>query len=172
MQDTKPRKILVTAASEHGSTKEIAEVIVDRLSLYGHQVTLKSPANVHAIESYDAVVVGSAVYMTHWMEEAREFTKRFASRLREVPLWAFSVGLSGVLKGNVKDPSRIGPVLLSIEPIDHTTFAGELDPAKLNMRERTIARLGGAVEGDYRDMDLVRRWADEIVKYLDKHPGE
>ena len=170
MSNTKSMKILVTAASEHGSTKEIAEVIVDRLTSHGHLVTFKSPANVHSVDKYDAVIVGSAVYMTQWMEEARDFTKRFASRLREVPLWAFSVGLSGVLKGNVKDPSRVGPVLLSIEPIDHTTFAGRLSPAKLNLRERTIARLGGAIEGDYRDMETVRRWADSIAEYLAEHP--
>ena len=78
-------------------------------------------------------------------------------------MWAFSVGLSGLPQGKVSDPLRIGPVLLAIDPEDHVTFAGRFDPSKLSLRERSIAKLGGATEGDYRDWDEVRQWADAIA---------
>ena len=81
-------------------------------------------------------------------------------------MWAFSVGLSGLPKGKVSDPMRIGPVLLAIDPEDHMTFAGRFDPSKLSLRERSIAKLGGASEGDYRNWDEVRAWADAIATSL------
>ena len=76
------------------------------------------------------------------------------------------MGLSGLPKGKVSDPTRIGPVLLVIDPEDHVTFAGRFDPSRLSLRERSIARLGGASEGDYRDWDEVRQWADAIATSL------
>ena len=86
----------------------------------------------------------------------------FSKQLREKHLWAFSVGLSGVPGGNVVDPVRVGPVLLRINPIDETTFAGRLEPRELSLRERSVARLGGAQEGDYRDWDEIRRWSRSV----------
>ena len=104
--------------------------------------------------------------MTKWTPQAVDFTERFRDVLRARPVWAFSVGLSGLPKGKVADPMRIGPVLLAIDPEDHMTFAGRFDPSKLSLRERSIAKLGGATEGDYRDWDEVRQWADAIATSL------
>lgn len=159
-------KILLTCSSRHGSTDDVAGVIAERLRAAGLDVTVAKPEDVTDVSGYDAFVLGSAVYMTHWTEEAVDFTKRFAEELRNHPVWAFSVGLSGLPKGKVSDPHRIGPVLLSIDPEDHVTFAGRFDPSKLSLRERTIARMGGASEGDFRDFDVVREWADSIATTL------
>lgn len=159
-------KILLTCSSRHGSTDEVAGVIAERLRAAGLDVTVAKPEDVTDVSGYDAFVLGSAVYMTHWTEEAVDFTKRFAEELRNHPVWAFSVGLSGLPKGKVSDPHRIGPVLLSIDPEDHVTFAGRFDPSRLSLRERTIARMGGASEGDFRDFDAVRTWADSIATTL------
>lgn len=159
-------KILLTCSSRHGSTDDVAGVIAERLRAAGLDVTVAKPEDVTDVSGYDAFVLGSAVYMTHWTEEAVDFTKRFAEELRNHPVWAFSVGLSGLPKGKVSDPHRIGPVLLSIDPEDHVTFAGRFDPSRLSLRERTIARMGGASEGDFRDFDAVRTWADSIATTL------
>lgn len=161
-------KILLAVASKHGSTEQVAEVIAKVLGERGHEVTLSDPAQVESLDGYEAVVLGSAVYMTAWMDSAREFAKRFAHQITELPLWAFSVGLSGVPRGNAQDPARVGPMLLQIQPIDYRTFSGKLDPSDLNLRERTIARLGGALEGDYRDFEEVSAWANSIADHLAK----
>ena len=76
------------------------------------------------------------------------------------------MGLSGVPEDKVQDPSRVGPVLLNIDPQEYVTFPGRLDPEELSMRERTVARLGGAVEGDFRDDQLVRDWAQKVIKEI------
>lgn len=159
-------KILLTSSSKHGSTDEVAAVIAERLRAAHIDVETKRPEDVDSVDEYDAFVLGSAVYMTTWMPEAVDFTTRFHDVLRARPVWAFSVGLSGLPKGKVSDPTRIGPVLLAIDPEDHVTFAGCFDPSKLSLRERSIAKLGGATEGDYRDWDEVRQWADAIATSL------
>ena len=159
-------KILLTSSSKHGSTDEVAAVIAERLRASKIDVDIQRPEDVDSVDGYDAFILGSAVYMTKWTQEAVDFTRRFHEPLKARPVWAFSVGLSGLPKGKVSDPMRIGPVLLAIDPEDHVTFAGRFDPSKLSLRERSIARLGGASEGDYRDWDQVRQWADAIATSL------
>ena len=159
-------KILLTSSSKHGSTDEVAAVIAERLRASKIDVDIQRPEDVDGVDGYDAFILGSAVYMTKWTQEAVDFTRRFHEPLKARPVWAFSVGLSGLPKGKVSDPMRIGPVLLAIDPEDHVTFAGRFDPSKLSLRERSIARLGGAAEGDYRDWDEVRQWADAIATSL------
>ena len=159
-------KILLTSSSRHGTTDEVAAVIAEQLRAAGLDVVQARPEDVADGEGYDAFVLGSAVYMTRWTDEAVDFTRRFSGALRSHPVWAFSVGLSGLPKGKIADPNRIGPVLLSIEPEDHITFSGRFDPGSLNVRERTIARLGGATEGDFLDLDAVRAWGASIAATL------
>ena len=141
-------------------------MIAERLRAAHIDVETKRPEDVDSVEEYDAFILGSAVYMTTWMPQAVDFTERFRDVLRARPVWAFSVGLAGLPKGKVSDPMRIGPVLLAIDPEDHMTFAGRFDPSRLSLRERSIAKLGGATEGDYRDWDEVRQWADAIATSL------
>ena len=104
-------KILLTASSRHGATDEVAAVIAEQLRAAGLEVDHTRPEDVADVEGYDAFVLGSAVYMTRWTEEAVDFTRRFSSALRDRPVWAFSVGLSGLPKGKIADPYRIGPAI-------------------------------------------------------------
>lgn len=159
-------KILLTSSSRHGATDEVAGAIAERLRASGIDVDRARPEDVTSVEGYDAFVIGSAIYMTRWTDEAVDFTERFHRALIAHPVWAFSVGLSGLPKGRVADPRRIGPVLLSMDPKDHITFPGRFDPGALNVRERTIARLGGATEGDFLDLDAVRAWGASIAATL------
>lgn len=162
-------KVLVTASSRHGATAEIAEAVSAEISRNGFDVELKPPGDVETLEGYDAVVMGSAVYMTQWTESARAFISRFTKQLRELPVWAFSCGLSGVPNGEAQDPRRVGPALLQINAIDHQTFKGRMEFTNLNLRERSIARMGSAPEGDYREWDKIRAWARQIVEDLKEH---
>lgn len=60
-------KVLVTVATRHGSTAEIADVIVRVLHLRGLDADEVHPGSVHDISGYDAVVLGSAVYAGRWL---------------------------------------------------------------------------------------------------------
>lgn len=156
-------RILVVWASRHGATKEVAETVAEELRDAGIDVTLKEASKVDSIDEYGGLVLGSAVYMTQWEASMRRLLSKFKKQMLTKELWAFSVGLSGVQTGVPKDPVRVGPVLLRIQPRSYKTFAGRLQPRELSLRERSIARLGGAVEGDFRNWDEIRGWAKEVA---------
>src|SRR4051794_9657417 len=87
--------VLVTFASKHGSTAEIAERIAETLSTCGLQVDCMEAGEVESLAGYDAVILGSAVYMRRWRREARKFLHRFADDLAQRPFWVFSSGPVG-----------------------------------------------------------------------------
>lgn len=161
-------RILVTASSKHGATSETADAIARRLHDRGHETVRMRPEEVLSLEGIDAVVVGSAVYMLQWIDEAYDFVERFSDELALLPVWAFSVGMNGVPKHAPQDPARIGPVLTRVSAAEHKIFPGRLRPSLLSLRERTVVRLAGAVEGDFRDWEAVDGWADSIADALEK----
>jgi menaquinone-dependent protoporphyrinogen oxidase len=55
--------MLVSAASRHGATAEIAQAIGQALSEQGLTVAVIPPRDVRGLDGYDAVIIGSAVYM-------------------------------------------------------------------------------------------------------------
>lgn len=154
--------ILVTASSKHGSTDEVADAIARRLETAGHAVDRIAPDDVESVDSYDAVVCGSPVYILQWMDGAHHFMERFSAQLKDKPVWAFSVGMNGVPKHAPQDATRIGPLLTRIKARDVHMFAGRYKPSLLTLRERSVARLAGVVEGDFRDWGEVEKWADSI----------
>ena len=158
--------ILVTAASKHGATDEVADAIAKRIEASGITVDRLAPADVTSVADYDAVVVGSAVYILQWMPEAHDFMERFKDELPAGRVWAFSVGMNGVPKHSRQDGSRVGPLLTHVKCRDLHTFAGRYKPSLLSLRERSVARLAGVVEGDFRDWDAINAWADGIAAQL------
>jgi menaquinone-dependent protoporphyrinogen oxidase len=93
-------KVLVTAASKHGATAEIVATIGEVLGgEQGLDATVVPPEEVSAVDGYDAVVLGSAVYAGHWMAAAKELVDRAGSALAGKPVWLFSSGPGGVLPG-------------------------------------------------------------------------
>ena len=74
-------RILVTVASRHGATAEIGEKIGSILRDAGHDVVVEPPQAVAALDGFDAVVLGSAVYAGRWIDDARRFAERHHARL-------------------------------------------------------------------------------------------
>ena len=106
--------ILVTAASKHGATDEVADAIAKRIEASGITVDRLAPADVTSFADYDAVIVGSATYILQWMPEAHDFMERFKDQLPVGQVWAFSVGMNGVPKHSKQDGSRVGPLLTQV----------------------------------------------------------
>jgi menaquinone-dependent protoporphyrinogen oxidase len=65
-------RVLVTAATRHGATEEIAAAIGEVLAGRGLDPTVAAPEQVKGVDGDDAVVLGSAVYAGHWLKPARE----------------------------------------------------------------------------------------------------
>lgn len=88
--------ILVAVASKHGSTREIAQVIADELRTAHLAVDLQDAGAVGDIAGYDAVILGSAVYMGSWLPDAHsELAQRHHAALATLPVWVFSSGPLG-----------------------------------------------------------------------------
>ena len=88
-------KVLVCVASKYGATSEIAQAVADVLAERGCEDTVLPPPEVGAVEEFDAVVLGSAVYMGQWLKPARELVEHQAAALVARPTWLFSSGAAG-----------------------------------------------------------------------------
>jgi menaquinone-dependent protoporphyrinogen oxidase len=159
-------KVLVTSASRHHATHEIAEAIAGALCERGVPAEARPIEQVTGVTEYRAVVLGSAVYMNRWLGEARRFAQIHASELSSVPVWLFS---SGPL-GDADHPIPPGeaadiPVLRRLTRAkDHRTFGGRLEMKHLHFAERATARMMHAPDGDSRDWDAIDSFAGEIAE--------
>ena len=74
-------RVLVASASRHHGTREIAEVIATGLIRRGLEAEAVPVERVTNLSGFDAVVLGSAVYMGRWLGTARRFAQIHASAL-------------------------------------------------------------------------------------------
>jgi menaquinone-dependent protoporphyrinogen oxidase len=157
--------VLVTCASKHGATTEIAEALGRELCARGIDADVIRAEEVDGVGSYDAVVLGSAVYMGRWLPAARAIADVYADELAMRPTWLFS-------SGPVGDPPRpqeapdLGDLVERVHAHEHRVFPGRLSRANLSFGERGIARLIKVEDGDYRDWDDVAAFADDVARAL------
>ncbi len=164
-------KVLVTAASRHNSTREIAAAIADGLNQRGLDAEtrpIEELGALHDLDGYDALVLGSAIYMGRWLPEARRFAQVHASALCMMPVWLFSSGPLGSAEHPVPagEPADV-PVLMRLtRAVGHRTFFGRLEMSHLHFSERTVARAIHAPHGDCRDWEAIDAWAGELTDEL------
>ncbi|MEV5965971.1 flavodoxin domain-containing protein [Kribbella sp. NPDC051952] len=156
------RKVLVAYASKMGATAGIAEVISDELRERGHEVDVLDVTQVRTVEPYDAVVLGSAIYLRRWRPEARQFLKRCADELRTRQVWLFHSGPVGPDKDQDQEmPPAVRRLAREIGATPAVTFAGRLEPATAKgFLARHLAT--GNMSGDSRDWTKIRAWAADI----------
>lgn len=163
--------VLVTAASKHGATREIAEQIARALDQGGVSAEFVDIDEVSDLSSYDAYVVGSGIYLGNWLKDARRFIETNAAELAQRPTWLFA---SGSIVGEppvADDPDALRPGLVetlveTTHAREHKLFAGKLDKSKLGLLERAAVRGAHASEGDHRDWHEIDRWAEQIARQL------
>jgi menaquinone-dependent protoporphyrinogen oxidase len=160
-------KVLVAAASKHGSTEEIAEAIGEVLRAHGLEVDVKRMEDVDTVFPYDAYVLGSAVYMESWLRAAHRFVDLHAELIRTRPTWLFSSGPIGRPPHAAASESfDAADLIAETGARDHHLFGGRLDKEHLALPERAFAGLLRVPEGDYREWDAVAAWATAIARSL------
>jgi len=157
-------RVLVTAASRHGATREIAEAIGDELTCRGVTVTVLPVEMVESIDAFDAVVLGSGIYMGHWLSPARTFVERFWDELVMMPVWLFSSGPVGEPLRPVDQPVDLGDVEVLTVAREHRIFPGRIAKESLGLSEKAICKALSVPEGDFRDWAEVRDWAVTIAE--------
>ena len=160
-------RILVTAASRHGSTLEMASAIGRALTDIGLEVEVKPMQELDGVAGFNAVVLGSGVYMGRWLPEATEFVQRHAVELGARPVWLFSSGPIGSPDPKPEgDPVGIGELVAGIRARGHRTFTGRLDRGRLGVGEKLVVSAVRAPDGDFRDWGALTAWAKEIAVEL------
>jgi menaquinone-dependent protoporphyrinogen oxidase len=159
-------RVLVSAATRHGSTAEVAAAIARVLAASGLAVDVAAPDTVADVTGYDAVVIGSAVYYGRWLPTALDLIRRSRQALPALPVWLFSVGPIGAR------PPASGEIAFAKELVSrtkargHRTFPGRLDRARLGWIERLIMTVMNAPSGDFRDWPAISGWAHAIAADL------
>jgi menaquinone-dependent protoporphyrinogen oxidase len=164
------KQVLVAYATKYGATGEIAEKIGQTLHQAGLRAEVLPAENVSDLTSYDAVVLGSAVYIGKWRKEAVNFLQANEDALAELPVWLFSSGPAGEgdpveLLNGWRFPEAQQPIADRIQPHDIAVFHGSVDVEKLNFIEKGMIKTVNSPVGDFRDWDAITSWAASIAKF-------
>jgi menaquinone-dependent protoporphyrinogen oxidase len=171
-------RVLVGYASAHNSTKGIANEIRDRLMNAGLGADVRSVDEIDTLETYDAVVLGSAIHNQAWLPQAAAFAKAHADDLARRPVWLFSVSsvgetssflgsrITSFVRRRRKDTKELADFRRAIRPRDHRHFAGAIERTHWNILGDLFLRAFGGTYGDHRDWRDIDAWADGIARQL------
>ncbi|POH62077.1 flavodoxin [Cryobacterium zongtaii] len=174
-------RVAVVCASQYGATLGIAERIGAELGLAGLDARVydaAQPPHAEDVAGFDAFVVGSAVYMGHWLKDATTFVRRYQPTLLEHRVWLFSSGPLGSATTDADGtdvrestvPAEIADFDNTVRPVGHRVFFGAIDPDALSLGHRVIRKFPGAAEkipaGDFRNWPEIEAWAREIARAL------
>jgi menaquinone-dependent protoporphyrinogen oxidase len=162
-------KVLVAYASKHGSTTEIAQAVGETLREGGLSVDCVEAGEVGAVEPYDAVVLGSAVYMKRWRGEAKRFLRAHGKELSQRPFWVFSsgpIGDPGKDNPSWEEPQRIVEKAEALGVREHVIFGGRVMTDPHGPAQRAMVENTPPEYRDRRDWDEIRAWASRIAAEL------
>ena len=161
--------VLVTYASMHGSTQEVAEVVAAKLRERELTVDLQPARNVQTLNGYRAVVLGAPVYMFHWHKDARRFLARFQRELTSgLPIAIFAGGPIEDSNEQWRDRrSDLDKELAKfpwLTPVSVQLIGGKFDPARLRFPYNLIPAMRNMPACDLRDWAAIRAWASNLAE--------
>ena len=169
------QKILVTYATRTGSTTGVAEAIAKTLREHGAQVDVIPMRKVTDVISYQAVVAGSAIQNRQWLPEAVQFVKTHQTTLNQKPFAMFAVCMTLAMKNGESYRPQISEWLAPVRrlgrPVSEGIFSGALDISKIpsfgdRLKFRLSVAFGVWSEGDHRDWNAIREWANGFHSQL------
>ncbi len=163
------KKILVAYATRAGSTAEIAKVVGETLSAGGAAVDVLPIKDVTDLTGYQAVVLGSAVRYSSLLPEAMKFIEQHRAVLSQRPLAVFAAHILNM--GNDETSLQnchayLDGVRKLVALRAEACFAGVGDPAKVALFERLLFKAIKPPQGDFRDWQAIRAWAESLQGIL------
>jgi menaquinone-dependent protoporphyrinogen oxidase len=165
------KQVLVAYATKYGATAEIAEKIGQVLRQAGLAADVLPADRISDLGRYQAVILGSAVYIGQWRKEAAKFFQANEAALAQRQVWLFSSGPTGKgdpveLTQGWKFPAKLQPIADRIRPRDIALFHGAIDVNKLNFLQKWMLKNVKAPSGDFRDWEAITSWASGIADAL------
>jgi menaquinone-dependent protoporphyrinogen oxidase len=162
--------VLISYGTKHGATAEIAERIGAVLREEGHDAVVAPAGEPPDPAAFDAVVLGSAVYMGRWRRDAQALLKRLGRRNGGLPLWLFS---SGPGADDTPDPAsrwmhptKVRKAGERLGARDQVVFGGRIPPEPGNFMERSMLKKTPEDKRDARDFEAIAAWARRIAEEL------
>jgi menaquinone-dependent protoporphyrinogen IX oxidase len=109
------------------------------------------------------------------MPQAMLFVRGHQAELKRKPFASFLVCMTLTMKSGEQYRSHVSswldPVRVLVRPVSEGLFAGGLDIRKIpsfsdRLKFRLSVLFGVWKEGDHRDWDAIRKWAEELKPLL------
>jgi menaquinone-dependent protoporphyrinogen oxidase len=131
--------------------------------------------DVKDLSQYQAVVAGSAINGGAWLPEAMQFMHAHQNELKSKPFAAFLVCMTLSMRNGEQYRSHVAkwlePTRALVRPVSEGLFAGGLDISKVpsfgdRFKFRLSVMFGVWSEGDHRDWNAIRTWAESLRPLL------
>jgi menaquinone-dependent protoporphyrinogen oxidase len=166
MTSTTGTKVLVAYATKRGSTREVAEAVAATLTDQGLDVDVEAASSVASIASYDAVVLGGALYTGRWHRDARAFLERHRVALATREVAVFGMGPQTLdeqdVAGSRAQLDRALARMPEVVPVAVAIFGGVVDPDRLRFPFNRMPA------SDARDWDAIEAWAKEVAAAFER----
>jgi len=164
------KKILVAYGSWAGSTAEIAEEIAATLQKSGVIAEASPASKVMDLSPCRAVILGSGIHAGQLHGDVYTFMAMHEAALKQLPV-AYFIACMGMKEDTEETRNQVAGYLKKlhetypdIKPVDEGYFAGVMDFNKLSWIFRTMMKMMKLEEGDYRDEEVIRTWAGELIE--------
>jgi menaquinone-dependent protoporphyrinogen oxidase len=163
-------RTLVAYASRAGSTAEVAEAIGDVLRTGGLDVDIRPVKEVVGVGGYDSLVLGTAIWAGQPLPEMKRFAVDHRAALGRMPVAYFIQ--CDLLRENTPASRQIAlgyvaPLRKVKEPVSVGLFAGRRVFGTANpLVVWVFKRILRLQEGDWRNWDQIRAWAESLVAQL------
>lgn len=163
------KRVLVSYATQNGSTVGVAEKIGETLGAEGHLVDVRPMTDRPSLADYDAVVLGSAINGAHWLPEAVDFVRSNRAAFARVPVAAFCVHAMNCGTDQDETAKRLAyldDLRSLVSPSAEGFFAGKGPSSKDTfwLALWAFRKFGGhVVEGDGRDWKAITAWARDLT---------
>ena len=164
-----PTSLLVTWATKYGSTAEVAQSIAAVLRENGYLVEARPMSAVRSLDSFDAVVLGCALYMSRIHGDARRFLAAHREALTRRPVALFVLGpIHNEENEQLTARSQLDRQLAKFpwfHPAVQGVFGGRFDPSMLGWL-RWLPALRNMPVSDARDWQAIHAWAVSLPLVL------
>ncbi|MBN1264900.1 MAG: hypothetical protein JXA25_05360 [Anaerolineales bacterium] len=172
------KKVLISYATTHGSTREVAERIAAVLQAKHLETELAEAKKIHSLNGYDAAVLGVPLYMFKMHGDGRRFLSRFRLKFKDgLPLAIFAGGpmepdkVEEHMKGSREQVQNELENFPEIQPKSVLIIGGRFDPGALKFPWNMIPAMKQLPAADLRDWGEITTWAQSLPDTLELGPA-